>query len=173
MYSVGDMVVYGRMGVCRVDDIGTPHLSAADVDRSYYTLSPIYKDGRIYVPVDTCGFMRPVISRDEALSLIERMPDIEGAIFESRQVSAVREHYQTLLVSDDWTDVIQVIKSIYAKRQALAEIGKCLGQVEAQYMKRAEEMLYEEFAVALGIPKNDVQAYILEAVARVEHGEVL
>ncbi len=34
------------------------------------------------------------------------------------------------------------------------------GQVDARFMKRAEDMLYGELSVALDIPKDQVQAYI-------------
>lgn len=34
------------------------------------------------------------------------------------------------------------------------------GQVDARFMKRAENLLYGEFSVALGIPFDDVQGYI-------------
>jgi len=35
-------------------------------------------------------------------------------------------------------------------------------------MKKAEDMLYGEFAVVLEMPKNDVKAYVEEKVAAIE-----
>ena len=34
------------------------------------------------------------------------------------------------------------------------------GQVDDRFMKRAEELIFDEFSVALGIPKDEVSAYI-------------
>lgn len=44
----------------------------AEKNRLYYKLSPVYGSGTIYVPVDTKIFMRPVLSRREAMDLIHR-----------------------------------------------------------------------------------------------------
>jgi CarD family transcriptional regulator len=164
MHSVGDLVVYGTVGVCKVEAIGVPPVSAIDATRSYYTLAPLYKDGHIYAPVDTCTFMRSVMSRDDALSLVGRIPTIDESIFETSQMGLLKEHYQALLHSHDCADLVHIIKSIYVKGQALAENRRSLGNVEAQYMKRAEEMLYDELAVALDIPRGDVKGYVEGAV---------
>ena len=72
MYGVGDLVVYGSIGVCRVEAVGASPLPSTATARDYYTLTPLYKDGHIYAPVDTAMFMRPVISRTKAISLIKR-----------------------------------------------------------------------------------------------------
>jgi CarD family transcriptional regulator len=166
MYSVGDLVVYGSVGICRVEAVGVPALPTVDASRSYYTLAPVYKDGRIYAPVDTGVFMRPVMSRDVALSLIRRIPTIDESVYETRQMGLLKEHYRTLLRSHDCADWVHVIKSIYVKQRALAESRKCLGNLEAQYMKQAEEMLYNELAVALDLPRGAVKGYIEDAVER-------
>ncbi len=164
MHSVGDLVVYGSVGVCKVEAIGVPALSGVDSTKDYYTLAPLYKDGRIYAPVDTCTFMRPVMSRDDALSLVRRIPTIDESIYESSQMGQLKEHYQALLLSHDCADLVHIIKSVYVKGRALAENRKSLGNVEAQYLKRAEEMLYDELAVALSMPRGDVKGYIEGAV---------
>lgn len=168
MYEAGDVVVYGSVGVCKIEAVGVPDLEAADNNRIYYTLAPVYKDGRIYAPVDTRTFMRPIISREEALALIRAMPAIDESVYESRNMGMLKEHYRDLLLSHDCVDLIHVIKSVYVKRRTLAENRKSLGQVETQYMRQAEEMLYDEFAVALGIPRSEVRGYIEDAVAKDE-----
>ena len=40
MYQVGDLIVYGGTGVCRVMEVG-PHTGG----RLYYTLGPVYVAG--------------------------------------------------------------------------------------------------------------------------------
>ena len=63
MYEIGQLIVYGNEGVCRVEEIGTPKISGVDKHRDYYTLAPIYREGKVFTPVDSKVFMRPVISR--------------------------------------------------------------------------------------------------------------
>ena len=52
MFAVGDHVIYGYEGVCRVDEVGCPHVAGLDKSRQYYRLTPYYRGGTIYAPVD-------------------------------------------------------------------------------------------------------------------------
>ena len=42
MYCVGDIVIYGTQGICKVDALGPLPMSFADKKRQYYTLRPYY-----------------------------------------------------------------------------------------------------------------------------------
>jgi CarD family transcriptional regulator len=160
MQDVGDLVVYGSMGVCRVEAVGAAPAATRHGDKTYYTLSPLHKSGYIYTPTDTATFMRPVVSQDEANALIEKILDVDESIFEARERSLVKQHYKDLLDSHDLIDLVQMIKSLCAKRRSLAGQGKSLGQVETRYIKQAEGLLYDELAVALDIPRDEVKAYV-------------
>ena len=50
--------------------------------------------------------------------------------------------------------------SIHQKRKEADENKKKLGAIDERYMKRAEDLLFGELAVALGIEKHEVQSYI-------------
>ena len=56
-----------------------------------------------------------------------------------------------------------MIKSIYAKSREAARCGRKIGQVDQRYMKRAEDLLYGELAVSLGIDREEVVPYIEKA----------
>ena len=72
MFNVGDLIIYGGTGVCRVKDITHPDFGMPE-DRLYYILEPVYQAGTIYAPVDNGKvYMRPVISEEEANELIDR-----------------------------------------------------------------------------------------------------
>ena len=53
MFEVGDLIIYGYQGVCRVDSIGQSDISGVPSDKLYYTLVPLYGSGKIMIPVDT------------------------------------------------------------------------------------------------------------------------
>ena len=57
-----------------------------------------------------------------------------------------------------------MVRDVYLKECDAKERGKKLGQVDEKYMRRAEELLHGELAVALGIPKEDVKEYITKSV---------
>lgn len=164
MYKIGDHIIYGGEGVCKVEAIGVPEIFDRKESREYYTLLPLYRQGRIYTPVDTTVFMRPVISRDEAINLIEKMPQIDGEVYENRNVRVLSEHYQNTMNSHNCVDLVRTIKSIYAKRELMTERGKKLGQVDEKFFRKAEDLLFGEFAVALGVPKENVRDIIMKEI---------
>jgi len=160
VYKIGDLIVYGSEGVCRVDQVG--HLDNPRFDKSieYYTLLPLYRDGKVYTPVDTTVSIRPVISKDEAEEMISGITDVTPEIFETRNLREPEEHYKTRISTHRCADLIYLIRSIRLKRHKLTGLGKKLGVIDERYMKRAEDMLHGEFAVALSIPKDSVAEYI-------------
>lgn len=167
LFQVGDLIIYGSEGVCKVVGIGVPEIFEDEGgDREYYTLEPLYRRGTVYTPVDTSVFMRHVISREEALDLINVIPDIDDEIIENRNIRMLSEQYEQSIRSHSCTDLVRLIKSVDHKRRVMNERGKKLGQVDEKFFKRAEELLHGEFAVALDIPKEEVRDFISDRVKK-------
>ena len=160
MYEIGDLIVYAGEGVCRVEEIGVPPMTGINKQRQYYTLKPLYREGMVYAPVDTQVFMRPVITREDADALIDRIPEIEPVVYENSNLRFLNEYYQAQLQNYNCEGLIKLIRSTRAKREVMIGRGKKLGLVDERYMKRAQDMLHGEFAVALGIERNEVPGYI-------------
>ena len=54
MFKVGDYIVHGRNGVCKVVDITHLDMSGVDKDQLYYALVPMKsEDSKIFYPVDS------------------------------------------------------------------------------------------------------------------------
>ncbi len=169
MFGVDEIVVYGSTGVCRIVDIGTPQFHGVDKSQSYYTLKPVFGDGVIYCPVDnTRVFIRPVISREQAEKLIDAIPSIHAQAYHNRSTQLLTEHYSGVINTHECADLIELIMSIYHKKQTLAGQKRRLGQVDERFMKRAQNLLYGEFAVALGIAKEEVEQYIASRMEQFE-----
>ena len=85
MFNVGDFVVYGSKGVCKVVSIGS--LPTGDADRLYYTLAPVYiKGSTVFTPVDnTKVVLRKLISRDEAEEILGNIPSIHSLDIENEK----------------------------------------------------------------------------------------
>ena len=78
MLSRGDAVVYKCRGLYKVEDIGTLDFSFVDNSKQYYTLQSVEDAGdKAYVPAEDETNIRRPVSRDEALALIRRIPQIE------------------------------------------------------------------------------------------------
>ena len=166
MYQIGDLIVYNSGGVCRVADIGPLEgIFAADEDRPYYTLHPLFDNGVIRVPVDSKVFMRPVISKEEADALIEQIPAMRADTgCSSNSPQLLSEHYRTFFASHRCEDLLTLIKTVYTKSQRAGSRGKGMGRTDQHYMQRARDLVEQEFSVALGIPLADVSDYIARKV---------
>ena len=160
MYAVGDKIIYGGSGVCTVVEICTPNFSRTDPDKQYYKLRPVYGTETIYAPLDTPAFMRPVMTRAEAEALVARIPQIEGEVCACSSVTMLRQRYEAFFHDHSCESCVRLIKGVYSKGQS----GKKLGQTDQRYMKRAEEILHSELAVALDIKLAEVPAYIKSAI---------
>ena len=164
MYQIGEQIVCGGEGVCRVVAIGPLDMRGAQKGAQYYTLTPVHRVGKIFVPVDSSVYTRPIMTREEAEALIDRIPEIPEEIFENSNPRVLNEHYQAYLKSYDCENLVRLIRSVYAKGRSAAERGRHLGQVDERNMKRAEEMLHGELAAALDIPVDQVKEYITRRV---------
>lgn len=161
MYQKGDLIVYGSSGVCRVEDIG-PLKGAGGVreKRDYYTLSPVFGSGVIYIPADTGIFMRPVLSKDQVDELIDRIPALEEKECDLSNLRQLTEHYHAAFESHQCEDLLRLIKALYQRGQNTMKQGRRVGLTEMKYRKHAEELVHGEFSVALGVPYEEVPEYI-------------
>lgn len=165
MYKVDDLIMYGGTGVCRVDKIGKLDFNGMEDNRLFYFLQPLYQDGTIYVPVDNDKvFMRPVISKDEANELIDEIPSIAPDVIRGGSIQQMSKRYQAIIDTHKCTDLIKLTKSIHKKKLDAIRQKRHLGQIDKKFMKRAEDLLFGEFAVALDIPREDVQDYIASRI---------
>lgn len=168
-FHVGDYIVYGNTGVCFVESVVTPDSADArhgfDQTRCYYVLKPLYQTEVIYTPTDNRHvFMRPVISKEEAERLIDRIPSVQAETYYGENLQDLRNHYRSATETYNCEDLIALTMSIYAKRQDAELQKRKFGEVDGKYMKQAEEMLHGEFAVVLGMERDEVPAYIARRV---------
>jgi CarD family transcriptional regulator len=159
MFEVGDLIFYGKEGICKVGAVGMLDVAGIGKDRLYYTLCPVYNNGRIFIPVDANVTMRPVITREEANRLIQRIREMA-----LRSCGDDPEgEYPALQQAFDFSDPAQLVRAVYGKKDASNPYGKKPGYMDVRFMKLAEDLLYGELAAVLGIPKGNVRAHIEES----------
>lgn len=158
MYSIGEKIIYGENGVCIIDSIGPLDMSSASADKVYYHLRPLIGSGTYFAPIDTPVFMRPVIDRNAALSLIESIPDIEPAICNDSRFNHVDAFYKEIFKQHTPEAMVAIIKGLYIR---MADRKTKSTRAEAT-MKRAKEILHGELSVALDIDYKEVEPMIIE-----------
>ena len=150
MYAAGELVVYGGEGVCRVEGVGAPSLPGMDKTRLYYTLSPLYRSGQVMTPVDTQETAQLIAERDQ-------LPEEQA---ESHSMRAIKDLYHQVLTSYDCRRLAGLIKGVCRRRSWAVHHGRKISQMDERYLKRAEDALYGELGAVLGLPREEVPAYI-------------
>lgn len=149
-----------------MEDVTTMEMEGVPRDRLYYVLAPVsQKGGKIFTPVDNEKTpMRRVLTREEATSLIDRIPEIEELWISSEKL---RENkYKECMRSGDCREWIRIIKTLYLRNQERSAQGKKVTATDEKYLHMAEECLYSELEIPLEIPKNQVEQYIVERLGR-------
>ncbi|HPU63101.1 MAG TPA: CarD family transcriptional regulator [Mobilitalea sp.] len=167
MFEIGEYIVYGNHGVCRVEDIGSLNIPGIDKSRKCYTLQPVFsKSSTLYTPVDNDKvLMRRVMSNEEALDLMEQIPDIPLLWIENDKQR--EEIYKEALRSHDCTDWVKIIKTLYARRQERMSQGKKLTYTDEKYLNIAKNCLFGELAIALDMDKDKVEDLINERLEQI------
>ncbi len=164
MFQKGDYIIYRNTGVCQVAEIGVPENFPITEGTLYYFLVPMRGSGIIYIPVNSSVFMRPVITREQADTLISSIPQLPELPCQYKEQKALVETYKSLVQTHDCITLLRLIKSIQKKEAELTQKGKTLGKIDMQYKKQAKEMLGEELSIVLNIPYEEIPGYIQQHV---------
>lgn len=161
MFEKGQLVAHETAGVCRVAEIIEMAFRPGEPKKTYYKLAPVYENGTLFTPVESDKvFIRPVLSKEEILTLIDGIPGIDAEAYHTRSLQELGDHYQEALASHDCGVLIELVMSIWLKKQDAEQNRRRLGQVDTRYLKQAEDLLYGEFAAVLEIQKDEVQPFI-------------
>lgn len=149
MYKIGTLVVYDKRGVYKIESVGPSPVR--EISGDYYKLRAIFSNSNeiIYTPVDMVTSMRPLISSGEAANYLELFARLEPHAFSPGKTMGLAAHYSDMLSSHKVEDCLLLIKEIRIRQREIARQKKRLGQVDTQYLKMAEKLICEEFAVVL------------------------
>ena len=161
MFEVGELVLYGRTGVCRVAEIVEKTLPGEKTPQLFYNLQPLYQSCSISIGVaNTKVFIRPIISAEEAKALISSLPGLQAEPYHNRNLNQLREHYRACIETYCCADLAALAKSIWLKRRDCEANKRKLGAVDERFLREAEELLFGELAAALGMEKAQMVPYI-------------
>lgn len=163
MFQIGEAIVYGHSGVCRIEDIRQETFGS--VTRTYYVLRPLHDaHSTVYCPVEQAeNKLRALLTKAEIDRLIDALPQSDDQWVDND--SERRDRFSDTLKSGDRAQLLGLIRTLYLRRREKAEAGKKLHLADERVMHDAERLLHEEFAHVLGIQPTEVVEYIR---ARVE-----
>ena len=167
MFQVNDVIIYGTQGVCKI--VATEEKTVNRVKKTYYVLRPVDDKGAtIFAPTDNAYVlkkMRRLLTKEEIHALIDTMPE-ENAVWIENE-NERREHYRTILSKGDHSELIKMIKAIYAHKTEREAEGKRLHMSDERFFKDAEQILYNEFQYVLELNgKEDLMHYIFARIKK-------
>ena len=168
MFQVGDHIVYGINGICRVAEIGPSPYDKADT-RLFYLLIPVNNpmSSTIYTPVDNQRVpMRPLMTKEEIEALIAAIPSLLPLTVPVEKQR--REIYRTVIGELRPEGYVQVIKTVRRRRLDLAAAHKHVPMTDLEYGRLAKHLLCSECAHVMGVSEDDADAYILSSMAIAE-----
>ena len=140
MFEVGEYIVYGCKGVCQVEEITHIDIPGSNKDRLYYVLAPLEdRNGKIYAPT-------------------EEMPQIEELWVVNEKQRELQ--YKEALKTCDFRAWISIIKTLYFRKKERIAQGKKITSLDERYLKAAENELYGELSLILGLPKSQMEDFI-------------
>lgn len=168
MFKIGEYIVYGHNGICKVEDITYLDMSGADKDRLYYVLLPVNTNGgKLYSPVDSNKIKsRKMLTSEEANQLIDEIPKIEQLWVTNDKLR--EEQYKEAVKGCDCRQWIRIIKTLYLRKQERLAQGKKVTTIDEHYLKLAENQLYGELSVALGKKKGEMADFIAQRIGHLE-----
>ena len=165
MYQLDEKVVYANYGVCIVSQVDAP-MTFGGVERSYYVLTPTRKrGGTVYVPTDHEDLMRPVMSRAEALSLIDSLASIQIDDYKDNNSRAVEDHFRKILRTNDIAAAAQVVKTMRARIEEQREKRHTPSSMYTRLLEQAEQQVRSELSAALDIQEDNLDYFIAEQTA--------
>lgn len=159
MYNVGDIIVYGEHGICRVAAVGPLDLGGPG-GRLYYTLHPYYQPELvIYAPIDNERVViRPPVTREQAEQIVSELPGVpELEIPDEKGREALFSQVQH---GCDCRALAGMLKTLYRRRAQRQQKGRRATSVDERYFHAAEDQLYGELAFALGMNRDEAPEYI-------------
>ena len=164
-FKIGEFVVYGTNGVCRIEDITMRSLGSAIPPRKYYILTQLKNSSTIYVPYEgQSAKMRYPVTSDEIARMIVASKDLDLPWNFDRKARTARFH--EILTAGVGVDLLLMIRCIQSQKEELAKTKKKLSNTDSDLLFTAQSILEDEFSFVLGIPACKVKEYIISHLSQ-------
>lgn len=166
MFEIGEYVVYGNKGVCEITNIGTIDIPGMPADRQYYTMNQLFtRSSTIFTPVDNeKSVLRKVLSKDEANKLIEGIRGYKPVWIQNDKQR--EQMFTDALRTADSRTLSEMIISLHQRKERRIADGKKATSTDERYFHAAEDILYGELEVALGLSREEVKNKVMNEVVK-------
>lgn len=160
MVQVGNQVVYGMHGVCRVVEEEKRVIDRKTV--TYLVLEPVGQTGSRYlVPTHNASAMskiRPMLTKQTLEELITgEEAKADAWIPDEGQRKQV---YRELIGSGDRVRLLQMVRTLYRHKKAQTAAGKKVHLCDDNFLRDAEKLLASEVSVVLEMDADQAKQYL-------------
>ncbi len=162
MFNVGDTVLYGCEGVCKISEI--TEKTFGDTKIEYYILEPVFNNrSTFFVPTKNetlISKMHPILSDSEITDIINGLGETLDWIDDDNER---KDSFREIVSGGDIREIASMLKCIMIHKEEVEDLGKRLHKSDEIISKEAQKVLYEEFALVIdGITKDDVMKMIMK-----------
>lgn len=167
MFGIGDVVVYGSQGVCKITAIDEKKFNREI--KKYFVLKPVYDDrNTIFVPLDNpllYSRLYSILTEAEMTVLIDNIPNEELLWFENELER--KAQYKKVMSEGNRNNVSRIIKTLRQHRSKQQQAGKKLHSSDEYVLKEAEKLLFDEIAFIFNLELQNVVPFIEEKIGAV------
>lgn len=152
MYNIGQYIVHPGQGVCRVEGV-------VEEPTAVYKLMPVGQRNpmRIIFPVASEDKLRPVLSHDEAMELIDQYATLQVDEYTDRSSALEEDHFKREIRQGTCRDTMRIVKTFRTRIAETRARNKKPPVVYERILKQASKRSLEELSVALGMSTDDVR----------------
>lgn len=165
MYQIGDQVVYGFHGVCRVVDLESQTVNKTR--KTFLVLEPLGQPGSKYlVPTHNAAAMAklsPVLSSQEFTALLHA-PEIRGDHWITDE-NQRKQYYRMLIGSGDRVALLTMLYNLYMQKKQLSALGRRLHICDENFLRDAEKALTGEISAVMSLDTADARDYLRRELA--------
>lgn len=156
MKSIGEFVVY-RKDVCKIVEVKENSFN----HKMCYRLIPVSDESlSLTIPVDN-EHIRSLMTKEEVLDFVKSFKTIPFIDVEEKQLE---NEYKKLLNEESKESLAKIIKTTYFRNQERLLNNKKISDKDNRYFEMAENYLYHEIAVVLGLSFEEARKYVVDHV---------
>ena len=162
MYQVGDQVLYGIHGVCRIAGLEQRIIDRKKVE--YFILEPVNQpDARYYVPTQNQAALNKLrrIMTPQELDVLLCSDEVRQDCWISDE-NQRKSRYKDLINCGDRGARLSMVRTLHQHRDAQAAAGRKFHLCDENFLRDAQKLLESEFSLVLGIEPAQVGPYVLQ-----------
>lgn len=160
MFQVGQQVIYGIHGVCRITAMETKAVGREK--KEYYVLEPVDQPGAVfYVPSQNqaaVAKMHSILTREEFDIMLQSEKVWENVWIADENLR--KQRYRELLSGNDRAELLGMVSALYRHKKEQQESGRKFHVTDENFLRDAQKLLSSEFSLVLGITPSEVATYM-------------